>query len=312
MKVLVTGGAGFIGSHIVDRLIKDGHNVTVVDNMSSGKKEFIKHHFDKDNFTFIELDLLEFDKLKDIMKGQESVYHIAANPDIKFGTEHTDFDLKNGVIATHNVLEAMRLNDVKKIVFSSSSVVYGEASEIPTPEDYGPLMPISLYGASKLGAEAYITAYCGTFGLQSWIFRFANIVGERGTHGVIVDFIRKLRENSQKLEILGDGKQKKSYLLVKDCVDAIMFAVENSNDPVNIFNLGVENQTSVIKIGEIVSKELELDNVEFKYTGGTRGWKGDVPNAMLATKKLNNLGWNASISSDDAVSEAVKKVLKEI
>ena len=198
MKVLVTGGAGFIGSHLVDLLVERGDEVTIFDNMSSGRAEFFAHH--GENVQFVEGDLLDLHAVKAAMDGIDLVFHLAANPDIRLGTRVTDTDLKQGTIATYNVLESMRCADVKNIAFASSSVVYGEASEMPTPETYGPLFPISLYGASKLGSEALITSWVGTFGLKAWLFRFANIVGARGTHGVIFDFIHKLKADPTRVE----------------------------------------------------------------------------------------------------------------
>ncbi|MCS5526430.1 MAG: NAD-dependent epimerase/dehydratase family protein, partial [Candidatus Poseidoniales archaeon] len=201
MHCLVTGGAGFVGSHLVDLLLQSGHSVSIYDNFSSGRREFLSHH--GDNVSVLEGDLLDLDAVKSAMDGIDIVFHLAANPDIRLGTTITDTDLNQGTVATYNVLEAMRVCGVKKIAFSSSSVVYGEADVMPTPEDYGPLFPISLYGASKLGSEALITSWVGTFGLQAWLFRFANIVGARGTHGVIFDFIHKLRADPSRLEVLG-------------------------------------------------------------------------------------------------------------
>ncbi|PJB21084.1 MAG: UDP-glucose 4-epimerase, partial [Euryarchaeota archaeon CG_4_9_14_3_um_filter_38_12] len=268
-NVFVTGGAGFIGSHLIDRLIEN-HNVTVYDNLSSGKKEFISQHFDKKKFSFIKSDLLDTKKLKNTMREQDFVFHFAANSDVRLGAEKTDIPLKQNTIATYNVLESMRLNDVKNIMFPSSCTVYGEAEVTPIPENYGPMIPVSLYGASKLASEGLISAYCSMFGMNAWVFRFANIIGSRGTHGVIFDFINKLRKKSDELEILGDGRQTKSYLYVDDCIDAMLSAVEKSNDKVNIFNLGCEDWVNVDRIAEIVVEEMNLKNVKFKYTGGSR------------------------------------------
>ncbi|MBI5001013.1 MAG: NAD-dependent epimerase/dehydratase family protein [Euryarchaeota archaeon] len=312
MKCLVTGGAGFIGSHLVDRLLDKGNQVRVFDNLSSGRMEFLGAAQKKKGFEFVEADLLDLEKVVAAMKGVDMVFHIAANPDIRYGTTQTDVDLKQGTIATYNVLEAMRRCGVKKIAFSSSSTVYGEATKIPVPEDYGPVMPISLYGASKLAAEGLITAYSSTFDIQAWIFRFANIIGSRGTHGVIVDFINKLEKSPRELEILGDGTQSKSYLLVEECVDGIMHAIGRSNEKVNIFNLGCEDWVTVARIAEIVVGELGLKEVSFNYTGGKRGWRGDVPKIMLAPAKLGKLGWKAKHGSDEAVVLAARAVIREM
>ena len=311
MKAFVTGGAGFIGSHLVDKLLEKDYRVTVYDNLSSGKKEFLKKNAKNSNFNFVEGDLLDLENVKKFIKNHDVVFHIAANPFVRLGEKQTRLDLEQGVIATYNLLEAMRVNDIKKIVFSSSSVVYGETNEPSLFENYGPLLPISLYGAAKLGGEGLIAAFCGTFDFQTWIYRFANIVGSRGTHGVIVDFIEKLKANPGELEILGDGKQQKPYLYVTECVDAIVFGFENSNEKFNLFNLGCDSNTNVTRIAEIVVKEMGLENVRFNYTGGKRGWKGDVPRFQLDVNKINNLGWKASLSSDEAVRKATRDLLED-
>lgn len=309
-SVFVTGGAGFIGSHLIDKLIAN-NKVTVYDNLSSGKREYLAKYSKNKNFSFVKGDLLDLNCLKNALEGCEFVFHLAANPDIRLGSEKTDTDLKQGTIATYNVLEAMRVNKVKEIAFSSSSTVFGEATKIPTAEDYAPLMPISLYGASKLAAEGLILAYCNSFDMRTWIFRFANIIGSRGTHGVIVDFINKLKKNKNELEILGDGEQKKSYLHVTECINGMLFAIENSNERMNIFNLGSGDQIEVKEIGETIVKEMNLKNVNFRYTGGARGWKGDVPIMRLSIDKIKKLGWMPKLSSKDAVRLAVRELLKE-
>jgi UDP-glucose 4-epimerase len=201
MRALVTGGAGFIGSHLVDKLLVTGNFVTVFDNLSSGRKEFIKQHFGNDRFKLVEADLLDLDKVKEAAAGHDLVFHFAANPDARLGIKNTELDLKQETIVTYNVLEAMRANKIKGIVFASSGTIYGETPIIPLPENYGPLFPISLYGAAKLACEALISAFCHIFDMQAWIFRFANIVGKRATHGVIYDFIKKLKRNPSELEI---------------------------------------------------------------------------------------------------------------
>jgi len=308
-KIIVTGGAGFIGSHMVDRLLTLGNQVTVIDNLSSGKMEFLKFHAGDPNFKFVKLDILEKEKLKKTIAEADMIYHFAANPDVRLGAEDTGVHLEQNIIATYDLLEAMRVNKLKNIVFTSTSTVYGEATIIPTPEEYGPLIPISLYGASKLACEALITSYCHTFEMNSWIFRFANIVGPRSTHGIIVDFINKLKKNPGSLEILGDGQQRKSYLHVSDCIDAMLFAVENSHEMANIFNIGSDDTINSTRIGEIVVKEMGLENVKFSYTGGKRGWKGDVPRMLLSIDKLKSLGWKPTHDSQSSVLEATRSAL---
>ena len=305
-KIIVTGGAGFIGSHIVDRLLSLGNEITVIDNLSSGRMEFLKAHSRDPNFKLVKLDLLDTEKLNKAIAGADMIYHLAANPDVRLGAADTKVHLEQNIIATYNVLEAMRINKLKNIAFTSTSTVYGEAALIPTPENYGPLIPISLYGASKLACEALITSYCHTFEMNSWIFRFANIVGPRSTHGIIVDFINKLRNDPHALEILGDGQQRKSYLHVSDCVEAMLFGVENSHEMANIFNIGSDDTINSTQIGEIVVMEMGLKNVRFSYTGGKRGWKGDVPRMLLSIEKIKSLGWKPLHDSHSSVVEATR------
>ncbi len=311
MRFFVTGGAGFIGSHLVDKLISHG-DVTVYDNLSSGRKEFIRHHLDKPYFSFIQADLLDLERLTKEMVDYDVVFHLAANPDARLGFDDTSLDLKQETIVTYNVLEAMRINGIKKIVFSSSGTIYGETPVIPLFEDYGPVLPISLYGAGKVASEALITAFCHTFDMQCWIYRFANIVGKRGTHGVIFDFIHKLKKNPNELEILGDGTQQKPYLSVEDCVEGMLFGFQNSNERVNFFNLGCESTTDVSSIARMVVEEMGLKNAKFKYTGGDRGWPGDVPQVRFNTEKMEKLGWEPEYSSDQAVKRAIKFMIEEI
>lgn len=310
MRYFVAGGAGFIGSHLVDRLIAAGE-VVVFDNLTSGKREFLSQHSCNPRLEFVRGDLLDMDRLEKALAGCDFVFHLAANPDIRVSSiEWPDTDLKQGTIATFNVLEAMRRADVGKIAFSSSSVVYGEPKVFPTPEDYGPLVPISLYGASKLAAEGLISAYCGTFDYQAWIFRFANIVGKRATHGILVDFYRKILKDQRELEVLGDGNQTKAYLLVEECVDGMLFGIQNSNQPVNIFNLGSGDNVQVARIAEIFLRELGLNETQIRYTGGKRGWKGDVPLMQLDVSKINALGWKANSDSEQAITVAIRELIK--
>lgn len=310
MKAFVSGGAGFIGSNLVDRLVEKGYQVTVYDNLSSGRKEFISQHFGKDGFTFIEGDLSNIEKLKDVMKGFEYVFHFAANPDIAKAMTMTDLDLREGTILTHNILEAMRVNNVRGIIYSSGSGVYGDVGPLPVAEDYGPLLPISLYGASKLACEAMISAFCHLFNMQTWILRFANVVGARQTHGVCLDFVRKLKKNPQELEILGDGTQSKSYIHIKDCLEAIFLIMEKARERVNVYNVATEDYIDVTSIAHIVIKKMRLKNVEYKYSGGDRGWKGDVPLVRFDLDKLHRLGWRARYTSSQAVRLSVREILE--
>ena len=314
-NILVTGGAGFMGSHLVDRLIKEGNNVFVYDNLSSGKKEFLEKHFDNPKFKLIVSDLLDKDKLNKTICDYDidQVWHLAANPDVRSGFSDPKTHLEQNVIATHNLLEAMRLNEVKFIVFTSTSTVYGEADIIPTPEDYGPLKPISLYGASKLAAEALISSYCYTFEMEAVIYRFANVIGERSTHGVIYDFLGKLKKNPNELEILGDGTQCKSYFLIDDCIEGMIFGKEKRSDRVEIYNIGSEDMITVKELAKNVIEEAKLENVQFTFTGGVdggRGWKGDVKTMQLSIDKLKGMGWELRYNSSEAVKKTTQILIK--
>lgn len=313
MSILVTGGAGFIGSHLVDRLLETSR-VIVLDNFSSGKREHVAHVLGHPRFALVEADLFDARALEEVMAGKDFVFHLAANPDVKLGAEDTKIHLQQNILATYSLLEAMRKTGVGKIAFTSTSTVYGEASLVPTPENYGPLKPISLYGASKLACEALISSYCHTFDMQSWIFRFANIVGERGTHGVLVDFINKLKKNPVELEILGSGEQRKSYLEVKDCVGAMVYAVEHSSDQTNIFNIGSNDAVDVTEIANVVVESMGLAGVKYRYTGGFggRGWRGDVKIMQLSIDALSSLGWIPVHNSRESIKAAVDALLEDM
>jgi UDP-glucose 4-epimerase len=312
-SILVTGGAGFIGSHLVDKLLLE-NKVTVLDNFSSGRREHIARHLKNPSFELVEADIFDSKALEKAVEGKDFVFHIAANPDVKLGERDTRVHLDQNVLATYNILEAMRKAGVRQIAFTSTSTVYGEADVVPTPEDYGPLKPISLYGASKLSCEALISSYCHTFEMQSWLYRFANIVGERGTHGVLVDFIRKLRENPRELEILGSGKQRKSYLEVKDCVDAMVHCVDRSNEETNIFNIGSSDSVDVTGIADIVAEQMGLSEVRYRYTGGVngRGWKGDVKVMQLSIERISGIGWTPKHNSAESIRVAVEALLRDM
>ena len=311
MKALVTGGAGFIGSHLIDALLEKGYEIVCIDNFSSGKREFIEHNLNK--IEIIEGDLLNRKDVEKALNGCDVVYHLAANPDVRVGVVNTKTHFDNNIVATYNLLEEMKEKGVNKIAFTSSSTVYGDATIIPTPEDYAPLIPISLYGASKLAAEALICSYCHTFDMEAIIYRFANVVGPRSTHGVIYDFIKKLRANPDELEILGDGRQRKSYLYIDDCIDAMLFGVEKARERVEIFNIGSEDWIEVKEIADIVAQEMNL-KPKYRFTGGIdgRGWKGDVKFMRLDISKLKNMGWKPKYGSKEAIRMTTKWLIKEI
>lgn len=309
MKIVVTGGAGFIGSHVVDRLIaEEKHEVVVLDNLSSGDEKFIAPHLGKGNFQFHKVDLLH-DDITGFFDGAEEVWHLAANPEVRIGADNTRIHLEQNVLVTYNVLEAMRLKEVRRILFTSTSTVYGEAEQLPTPEKY-PTIPISLYGASKLASEALIASYCHTFDMHAWLYRFANVIGKRSTHGVIYDFINKIRSNPEELEILGDGNQTKSYIYVADCIKAMLAGLQTAGAErrVHIFNIGTTDMISAKRIAELVCDAMQV-SPEFEFTGGKRGWKGDVPIMLLDASKLNDLGWEQRYTSEEAVKKAIEDSL---
>jgi UDP-glucose 4-epimerase len=312
MKCFVTGGAGFIGSHLIDRLMTDGHAVVAFDNLSLGREDLIRHHYSNRAFRFVKGNLLDLALLQSSMADSDVVFHLAANSDIVKSAADTRIDLEQGTIATYNVLDAMRICGVKRIVFTSSSVVYGEVERLPIHEDHGPLFPISFYGASKLAGEALVSAYCHNCDFRSWIYRFANVIGTRATHGVVLDFYRKLQRNNEELEIFGDGKQAKPYIAVHD-VDGVLFGLTHSSDSVNYFNLGTDGQTSVSAIAEEVTRLLGLRDVKFRFTGGDRGWPGDVPRVGLDMEKMKSLGWKPKYtSSDEACMAGIAAIIGEL
>lgn len=302
---VVTGCAGFIGSNLVDRLLANGHQVTGIDNFSTGQRRFLERALVHPNFRLVEIDLLDLDALKQAFAGGEAVFHLSANADVRFGTEHPRKDLEQNTIATYNVLEAMRANRVKKIAFSSTGSVYGDMPVIPTPED-GPFpIQTSLYGASKAAGEGLIAAYCEGFGFQSCIFRFVSILGERYTHGHVFDFYQKLKADPSRLPVLGNGKQRKSYLYVQDCIDAILLAMDKASDKVNIFNLGVDGYCEVNDSIGWICEELGV-KPQLEYSGGDRGWIGDNPFIFLETKKIQSLGWKPKFSIREGVIKTVE------
>lgn len=310
-RVLVTGGAGFIGSHLVDRLLSAGLEVIACDNLSSGRMDNLRQQRANSNFSFIECDLRQIDNLMRTMEGCRTVFHLAAHADIRSGAHDTRVDLENGIMATYNVLESMRRHDVKEIVFASSASVYGETPVMPMPETYGPLQPISLYGASKAAGEALISSYCHTFNMRGWMFRFANIVGARRRQGVVYDFVHRLQQNPNELTILGNGSQRKPYLHVQECVDGILFGYEHAGEKVNLFNIGVESSTDVRAITAIVLEEMGLREVKLTFGSDVRGWPGDAPQLRFDMSRMERLGWRARLSSDQAVRLAAREHIAE-
>jgi len=305
-KIFITGGAGFIGSHLVSSLLKDGKNGTVYDSLAAGRREFLEEN---KKLLFIQADVLDNEKLNKEMKGHDFVFHLSANADIPKGNDRSEIDLKQTFLSTINVLEAMRKNKIKNMAFSSSSAVLGDPRVFPADENYGYCEPISLYGAAKLSSEAYISAYVNLFKINAWVFRFANIVGSRSTHGVIYDFIRKLRTNPKKLEILGDGNQTKSYLHVEDCVNAMLYVINHTREAFNLYNISGHDTINVKRIAEIVTEEMKL-KPKFLYTGTKGGWKGDVVRVQLGNNKIQSLGWKPIYNSEEAVRQAVRSLLE--
>jgi UDP-glucose 4-epimerase len=307
LRVFVTGAAGFIASHMVDRLLAAGHSVVGFDNMSTGQRRFLEKALGHPQFRFHQADLLDRTSLAQAMEGAELVVHFAANADVRFGTEHPRKDLDQNTIATWNVLEAMREQGSKRIVFSSTGSVYGEPDIFPTPETCPFPIQTSLYGASKLAAEGLIQAYCEGFGLQGYIFRFVSILGERYSHGHVFDFYQQLAEHPERLHVLGNGHQRKSYLYVQDCIDGILAAIERANDKVNIFNLGTDEYCEVNDSIGWICEHLGL-RPKFTYSGGERGWVGDSPFIQLDCSRIRALGWRPRLTIKQAVLATIEYV----
>jgi UDP-glucose 4-epimerase len=307
LRVLVTGAAGFIGSHMVDRLLAAGHDVIGYDNMSTGQRRFLEGAFANPHFTFHEADLLDRSSIAQAMQGAELVVHFAANADVRFGTQHPRKDLDQNTIATWNVLEAMREQDCTRIVFSSTGSIYGEPEIFPTPESCPFPVQTSLYGASKLAAEGLIQAYCEGFGMQSHIFRFVSILGERYSHGHVFDFYQQLSEHPDHLHVLGNGHQRKSYLYVQDCMDAIFMALDQATARVNIFNLGTDEYCEVNDSIGWICEYLGV-RPKITYGGGERGWVGDSPFILLDCSRIRALGWRPRLTIRQAVLATIQYV----
>jgi UDP-glucose 4-epimerase len=311
MKAFVTGGAGFIGSHLVDMLLQEGYQVTAYDNLTEGRLENLSHLKDNPDFRFIKGDMRDAELLMKVLRGQDVVFHMAAQANIRKSLEDHYADLQNNLVGHINLLEAMLKNEVNDLVFASTSALYGEADVRPTPETYAPIQT-SLYGASKLACEAYTEAYIQFSQLNFWAYRFSNVVGERCRRGVIWDFVHKLARNPRELEILGNGKQSKEYIYVQDCVEGMMTGYKKGKGRVNIFNLAVEDNKTVDEVADIVIREMKLEGVKRKYTGGERGWIGDNPIVHLDISRLKSLGWRPRFTADEAITRTARWTIELI
>lgn len=307
----VTGGAGFIGSHVVDLLVSAGCRVTVYDNLSLSTDRHIADYARTNRITFHQKDLLDATALTEAMKGHDIVWHLAANTDIPSGYTKHRIDLDNDVIATYNVLEAMLQNGIHDLLFASTGAVYGESIQGKFKETSGPLLPLSLYGAGKVASEVFISAYCNLFGIRAWMYRFGNVIGERTNHGVIYDFIAKLKKDPRTLEVLGTGKGEKNYFLVEECIHGMLYTYHKANEgpfPV-LVNLGTDSVSKVMEIARAIIEEMGLEGVEYRFTGTPRGWPGDQPIVLLDTSRIHELGWYARRTSDEAVRTATRRLL---
>lgn len=312
-KILITGGAGFIGSQLVDYLLKKKYEVLVFDNLSVGKQKSVDKYFSNPHFSFIKLDLLDKKKLlSSLPETIDTVFHLAANSDLAKSATDTGIDIENTIIATHNLLEAMRIKRIKKIFFTSSSAIYGNVGLTFFAENYGPLFPESTYSSAKISAEAFIAGYVNMFDMQAWIVRPANIIGPHATHGVIYDLINKLRKNPKQLEILGDGKQSKAYLYITDVLDAFYLIWKKGNKPINLYNITSADFITVTEIAHTIIKGIGLKNVKLLYTGGRAGWKGDVPTTRINGDAIKKLGWKNSYTTKEAVGKTVQDLLNEL
>jgi UDP-glucose 4-epimerase len=309
-RFFLVGGAGFIGSHMADKLVLRGP-VTIYDNLSVGKRAFVEGPLASGAATLIEGDVLDLARLTEAMAGHDVVVHLSANPEARWGLERTRLDLEQGTIATYNVLEAMRQTGARRLLFSSSGTVYGDTSDEMREGDLGHL-PISLYGASKLAGEALISAFVECFGVTATIFRFGNVVGPRGTHGAALDFLNKLRDRKTELTVLGDGRQSKPYLHVSDCVAGMLFGLDHSADRLGLYNLAPPDQTSVARIAELCVKASPYPDAAIRFTGGDRGWPGDVPRSRMSPDKLAGLGFRVRYTSDEAVGHAIAALAREV
>ncbi len=312
-KIMITGGAGFIGSHLTQKLINENNEVVVLDNLSTGNELNLNSCIEGKNFKLIVEDLKN--QTSDYLKDIDTIFHMAADPEVRTGVSNPKLAYEQNIQNTFDLLENVRKNDIKQFVFASSSVVYGEPEIIPTPETFGPLLPISIYGGTKLACEGLISSYCNNYGVKGTIVRFANVVGSRARHGVIWDFIQKLKINEKELQVLGNGKQSKSYVHVNDCVDGLLFSAKHTKKKIDVFNLGNHDMINVLDIASIVCKTMKLEKVNIVTSGGTndgRGWVGDVREMNLDISKLHNLGWNSTENSQEAVERAALEIYSEL
>ena len=312
-SVLITGGAGFIGSHLAEKLIESGIKVKVLDNLVTGKKENLENCWNKKNFEFFQQDLGNLDNV-DFLDNVDIVFHLAADPEVRTGYDKPENSFNENIVNTFNLLQKIKHSKVKKFMFASSSSVYGNANVLPTPENYSPLLPISHYGASKLACEALISSFCHNYDIDGMIIRPANVIGARGRHGLIWDLIHKLKNDQTKLEILGNGRQSKSFIHISDAIEGIFHIINNAKEKIEIFNIGSEDSIEIINVAKIVCKNMHLENIVIhtkeKEEGGI-GWKGDIKKAHLDIKKLKSLGWNVNLSSIASADLTSQEIIRE-
>ena len=312
---VITGGAGFIGSYIAEKLVENGTDTKVIDNLVTGKKENLSKCFDQDNFSFLEYDLGNLDGIENHLGDVDILFHFAADPEVRTGYSKPEDSFEQNIVNTFNLLQKIKQSKIKKIVFASSSSVYGDAKIIPTNEEYGPLSPISHYGASKLACEAMVSSFCHNYNIEGVILRLANVIGLRGRHGLIWDLVHKLKINQDELELLGDGKQTKSFIHISDAINGIFSSLNNLQDKVEVFNLGSEDSVEIMDVAKIVCKNMGLNEIKINLTGGVddgRGWKGDIKIAHLDISKLKNLGWRPKLSSLEAADVTSQEIIDEV
>ena len=314
-SALITGGAGFIGSHLADKLVNEGIETKVLDNFTTGRKDNLLGCIDKQNFSLFDLDLGKLGNQEDYLENVEVVFHMAADPEVRTGYDNPKNSFEQNIVNTFNLLQRIKHSKVKKIVFTSSSSVYGDAKILPTNEEYGPLCPISHYGASKLACEAIVSSFCYNYDIDGVILRPANVIGSRGRHGLIWDLVRKLKNDKNRLEVLGDGKQTKSFIHISDMIKGILQSMKKGEDGIEIFNVGSEDGIEIINVAKIVCKNMKLPNIEIFTTGGIengRGWKGDIKIAHLDISKLKNMGWQPKLSSLEAADVTSQEIIAEV